>query len=198
MHERILFVCTGNTCRSPMAEGLLRHLAGKRGLALIVRSAGVSAWDGSPISKHTADILQSKGISGQKTSAAVTDEAVAWADLILTMTVGHKETLIRRYPEALDKIYALKEFAENDPGVEEALAERQRLHAELQIKQALGQQISEGEMQRLRQQEQELPDFNIADPFGGDRRAYEQSAAEIERYLLKLLDKLQGGRGVAE
>lgn len=53
----ILFVCTGNTCRSPMAEGLLRKLAKERGIDLEVRSAGVSAISGTSISRHVAAIL---------------------------------------------------------------------------------------------------------------------------------------------
>ena len=56
--QRILFICTGNTCRSPMAEGLLRKLAAERGLKLEVKSAGVSAVDGMPVSRHTAAILR--------------------------------------------------------------------------------------------------------------------------------------------
>lgn len=191
MYERILFVCTGNTCRSPMAEGLFRKLAEKEGLSCEVRSAGVSAWDGSPISKHSADILQGRGVLDRISSSAVTGQTVSWADLILTMTTGHKETLIRRYPEAVDKVYTLKEFAEDDPSVAEAIAERQRLHSELQIKRALGERISEEELRQVRQLEFGMPGFDIADPYGGDRAMYEKSAAEIEVYLIKLIRKLR-------
>lgn len=195
MYERILFVCTGNTCRSPLAEGLFRQLAEREGLRAEARSAGVSAWSGSPISKHSADILLAKGISGSFTSSPVDDEAVAWADLILTMTMGHKEVLVRRYPDAVDFIYTLKEFAEDDPAVAEAIALRQRLQSELQIKRALGEPIAEEDERRLRQALATVPDFDIADPFGGNRAAYEKSAAEIETYLLKLIRKLRAAAG---
>lgn len=191
MYERILFVCTGNTCRSPMAEGLFRKLAEREGLSCEVRSAGVSAWDGSPISKHSADILQGRGVLDRISSSAVTGQTVSWADLILTMTTGHKETLIRRYPEAVDKVYTLKEFAEDDPSVAEAIVERQRLHSELQIKRALGEKISEEELRQVRQLDFEMPGFDIVDPYGGDRAMYEKSAAEIEAYLIKLIRKLR-------
>ncbi|WP_311198795.1 arsenate reductase/protein-tyrosine-phosphatase family protein [Paenibacillus hexagrammi] len=58
---RILFVCTGNTCRSPLAEGLLRIKVQKEGLAAEVRSAGVSAFTGGDISANSASILQEAG-----------------------------------------------------------------------------------------------------------------------------------------
>ncbi|RKN78823.1 low molecular weight protein arginine phosphatase [Paenibacillus ginsengarvi] len=190
MYERILFVCTGNTCRSPMAEGLFRKLAEREGLKMEVRSAGVAAWNGSPISKHSADILQEKGITDKLTSSAVTEDTVAWADLILTMTMGHKQQLIRRYPEAVDIAYTLKEFAEDDPAVTEAIARRQKLHTELQIKQALGEPVTKAEQEELQQAEAGLPGFDIADPYGGDRRTYQRSADEIEAYLMKLIRKL--------
>ncbi|MEF3305104.1 low molecular weight protein arginine phosphatase [Paenibacillus sp. GYB003] len=191
MYERILFVCTGNTCRSPMAEGIFRQLAAQEGLNATARSAGVSAWDGSPISKHSADILQAKGITDKRTSSSVTKETVEWADLILTMTMGHKELLIRRFPDAIDTIYTLKEFAEDDPAIADMIALRHKLHSELQIKRALGEPITEAEQERARQADAALPGFDIADPFGGDRRSYEKSADEIETYVRKLIRKLR-------
>lgn len=190
MYERILFVCTGNTCRSPMAEGLFRKLATEAGLNTEARSAGVSAWDGSPISKHSANILRSRGFAGSLTSSALSGETIAWADLILTMTTGHKQTILRRYPESADKVYTLKEFAEDDPSVTETVAEQQRFHSELQIKQALGQTITDDELRRAKQLGLGMPDFDIADPFGGDQEIYEQCADEIESYVVRLIRKL--------
>lgn len=191
MYERILFVCTGNTCRSPLAEGLFRKWASREGLRCEARSAGVAALDGSPISKHSADILRGRGVLDRICSTSVSKETVLWADLILTMTTGHKQTLLRRYPEAVDKVYTLKEFAEDDPVAAETIAERQRLHSELQIKRALGEPITEEELGRVRLLELDMPNFDIADPFGGDRAMYEKSADEIEAYLIKLIRKLR-------
>ncbi|GAA3412919.1 low molecular weight protein arginine phosphatase [Paenibacillus hodogayensis] len=191
MYERILFVCTGNTCRSPMAEGMFRRLAEREGLRCEARSAGVSAWDGSPISRHSAAILRTKGIDDRLASSQITDETIAWADLILTMTSAHKEALIRRYPAAVDMIYTLKEFAEDDLQVTQAIGDRQRLYSDLQIKRALGQTITEEELRELRQTEIRIPDFDVADPYGGDRQTYESCSNEIEAYLLKLVRKLR-------
>ncbi|PYI51122.1 low molecular weight protein arginine phosphatase [Paenibacillus flagellatus] len=191
MYERILFVCTGNTCRSPLAEGLFRSMARREGLRLDVRSAGVSAWDGAPISKHSADILKERGVTDRLSSSAVTGEAVSWADLILTMTAGHKEAVIRRYPEAVDKVFTLKEFAEDDPQAAAKIEERHRIHSELQIKRALGQPITPDELLQAEQAEYGMPSFDISDPFGGDRAQYEKTADEIEAYLAKLIRKLR-------
>lgn len=112
--NRILFVCTGNTCRSPMAEAMLRQLAADRGLELEVKSAGVSAWDGTPMSDHAASVLKEHNIEGYETfaSTALSDAEVAWADLILTLTVGHKRHVLQRFPTAADKTYTLREYAE--------------------------------------------------------------------------------------
>ena len=68
---RILFVCTGNTCRSPLAEGLLRIRVHQEGLAAEVRSAGVSAVTGGPISRNSASILQEAGFKESISSLAI-------------------------------------------------------------------------------------------------------------------------------
>lgn len=193
MYERILFVCTGNTCRSPMAQGLLRKLAEREGLGIEIRSAGVAAINGMPISRHSADILKTKGFHDSLASSALSDESAAWADLILTMTAGHKQQLIARYPEAVDKVFTLKEFAEDNPAVLEAVAERQRLYSNLQIKQALGEAISEEEIWEVQRLENEIPSFDISDPYGGDRHHYELCAKEIEEALHRVIRKLKNG-----
>lgn len=109
--KRMLFVCTGNTCRSPMAEALFRKIAGDAGLDLEVRSAGVAAATGGPMSEHARRVLEDRGIQTEHfRSSAVTEEAIDRADLILTMTASHKETLVRLFPKAADKAFTLKEF----------------------------------------------------------------------------------------
>ncbi|WP_116188173.1 low molecular weight protein arginine phosphatase [Paenibacillus taihuensis] len=189
--KRILFVCTGNTCRSPMAEALLRALAQERGLQLDIRSAGVSTIDGLPVSKNAQTALSRRGIQHHSTSKAIETGSIAWSDLILTMTGSHKRQLLQKFPNAVDKTYTLLEFANDDPEVLKRIAELEGLLSEWHMSQALGQPLSEEKRVKLLQLEQQMPSFDIDDPFGGPLEIYEMSAAQIEAALKRLLDRLQ-------
>ncbi|WP_308636733.1 low molecular weight protein arginine phosphatase [Paenibacillus silvisoli] len=190
--KRILFVCTGNTCRSPMAEALLRALSQERGLQLDIRSAGVSTIDGLPVSNHARTVLFRRDITHNGTSKALESGSVAWADLILTMTGSHKRQLLQHYPSAVDKTHTLLEYVNTDPKVLADIAELEGLYSSWHIKQSLGQQLSETERMRLLELEQRVPSFDVDDPFGGPVAVYEQSAAQLEAALRRLLDRLQG------
>nr|WP_173107845.1 low molecular weight protein arginine phosphatase [Bacillus sp. KH172YL63] len=108
----ILFVCTGNTCRSPMAEAVLRH-RGKG--AFEVKSAGVFAMDGSDTSNQTKEVLQENDIIHRHESSSLTKERLDWATYIFTMTSNHKRAIVDQYPHVADKIFTLKEFVLEDP-----------------------------------------------------------------------------------
>jgi protein-tyrosine-phosphatase len=89
----LLFVCTGNTCRSPMAEAMARAMVAERGLADVsVSSAGTSAWDGAPASDPALLVAMEHGmdITGHR-SRVLSREIVERADLILTMGPHHLE-----------------------------------------------------------------------------------------------------------
>lgn len=191
MAKQILFICTGNTCRSPLAEGLLRVIAEKSGIDLDIRSAGVAAAEGMPISRHSSDILHEKGFVEAISSQSVTEKLVRWADIILSMTVSHKRAVVQQYPEAVDKIFTLKEYVQDDAETAALIKEKEELLSELHLKHALGQSISDKEVARLMELEKSTPDFDISDPFGGSKSEYEQCAAEIETCLRKLVDKLK-------
>jgi len=188
--NRVLIVCTGNTCRSPMAEAILRDLAERSGKPLDIRSAGVAASNGMPISPNAAEALRRRKLIPPGPAAMLTAEEVLWANVILTMTAGHKRAILERYPEALSKTYTLKEYALRGDPVMDDVAEIERLYSEWQVKQALGQSLTDEERSRLLELERRIPNFDIADPFGGPLPLYEQCADEIEDILMTLVDKL--------
>lgn len=108
--KTILFVCTGNVCRSPMAEGLLRHrLRGNPNIQVV--SAGLSAPYGQSASEHAARALKELGIDISKhASQPVTADLVRQADGIFVMTQGHYRSLLSLYPFAASKTFLVREF----------------------------------------------------------------------------------------
>ncbi|CAM3699809.1 low molecular weight protein arginine phosphatase [Cohnella lubricantis] len=181
--SRILIVCTGNTCRSPMAESMLRKLAEQKSLPIEVKSAGVSAVNGLPVSSHAAEALRKRDLPVPEGSSALTAETAEWADLILTMTSGHKRAVLERYPSAAGKIYTLKEYALSGEAAMADLAEAERIYADWQLKQALGESLSAEDRERLLELQRRLPSFDVADPFGGPLEVYESCAEEIAEAL---------------
>src|SRR5919108_5384639 len=110
--KTILFVCTGNVCRSPMAEGLFRHAVKDRG-DFQVFSAGVGAIDGQPPSAYAVAVLKELGIDiSKQRSRMLTADLVQMADYIFGMTHGHVDAINLLYPQAAEKTFLLREFDE--------------------------------------------------------------------------------------
>ncbi len=110
--KTILFLCTGNVCRSPMAEGLFRHAVKGRG-EFRVLSAGLGALDGQPPTPHSVQAMREIGIdiSAQR-SRALAAEMVRSADYIFGMTHSHVDTVALLYPQMAEKTFLLREFDE--------------------------------------------------------------------------------------
>lgn len=109
---KIIFVCTGNTCRSPMAAAIMNKIASDNDMELTVLSAGIMAIEGDDVSANAVLAMQEKGIdiSGHK-AYQLREKDVEEADLILTMTDGQKMMISQLAP---DKVFTLGEFSGND------------------------------------------------------------------------------------
>lgn len=118
---RILMVCTGNSCRSVMAQGLLQQKAKQAGVATIkVESAGVFAVQGMEPTQETQHVLRGVGVDcSMHRARSLTVEMVEHADLILVMETFQAEELLRRMPQAKAKVHLLKEYAgmQDDPNL---------------------------------------------------------------------------------
>ena len=110
--KSVLFVCTGNTCRSPMAEGLFQKAVSERE-DFAVASAGVAAYPGSPLSEETRKILKGRGVTLDGfESQPVSEELIDGATHVFAMTASHLQALISLFPEHEDKFYLACEFVE--------------------------------------------------------------------------------------
>src|SRR3989440_719266 len=110
MTQHVLFVCTGNICRSPLAAALLERALKERGLDVNVTSAGTGAWDGAPASEGAYLVGLERGLdlSGHR-ARLLTRELVEQADLILTMARHHRARVDELGGEG--RVFVLGEYA---------------------------------------------------------------------------------------
>jgi protein-tyrosine-phosphatase len=118
----VLFVCTANQCRSPMAEALLRSLVVQRGEAdcWIVQSVGTWAEPGRPATQLSQTVMQRRGIDlANHRSRAIDAEVLAVASIVLVMTRHHQEAILAEFPEARRKVYMLSQLIDRSFDVED-------------------------------------------------------------------------------
>lgn len=116
--KKLLFVCSGNTCRSPLAEGIAKHIFSETVLEGIeISSAGTSAANGLPASGMATEVARLNGIDlGGHRSRLLDPALIAEADMIIAMTRRHREIIGETEPAALGYTYVLSDFCGGVPG----------------------------------------------------------------------------------
>ncbi|NPV69738.1 MAG: low molecular weight protein arginine phosphatase [Firmicutes bacterium] len=204
MAIRVLFVCTGNTCRSSMAEALMRRLVESRAagegaggavraagdatgaaIDIEVKSAGTGAHDGGPASDNAIAVMRELGIDlrGHR-SRRLTQDLVDWADLILTMTASHKMYVTRTFRRADAKTFTLGEYAVS-PGNSAAPP------AGAAGGSAAGQEGAPGDAagSRVGTPRPAAP-LEVEDPYGRPVDTYRRVAEEIEKALASAYERM--------
>jgi protein arginine phosphatase len=173
---KILFVCTGNVCRSPMAEGFLRHEAQRRGLDIEVRSTGTHAWTGRAATIDGRRVMNELGVPiDDHRTLELDQKLVDWADLLIGMSREHVRETVRTFPNAYDKTFTMKgimellgelpPYTETEAWLEAVRGSRERIEA--------------------------LADADIDDPIGEREAAYRRVATEIRDLVTRFAEGLE-------
>lgn len=160
----LLFVCTGNTCRSPLAVAAWRAFGTPE---ITASSAGLAAQTGMTISPHSARVAQewNQDLSGHK-ARFLTEKMAREADYLIGMTAEHAHALRSRFPQA--NVLELGDFA---------LASHENQAVDNDLRRLLGEASGD-----------------ILDPIGGSLEAYQECGAHIKRAVLGLAEALREGR----
>jgi protein-tyrosine-phosphatase len=178
----IIMVCTGNTCRSPMAAALLARRLDEAGVKANVSSAGLLS-EGTPATDHGVSVMADRGLdtSGHR-SRRLGPAIVTPADLVVGMARSHVREAASAAPGVWGRAFTLKEIVRRgeerggrapDEPLDVWLA---RLHAGRRLQDMIGEASAD----------------DVKDPIGGPRRAYEATAEELDDLTARLA-RLLGG-----
>jgi len=176
----VIVVCTGNVCRSPIAEGLLRRATEHRpvGAPITVSSAGTAGWEGSPATPEAVEAAAERGvdISGH-VATRLRPGMAADADLVLCMAGEHRDLIAREEPEAAGRTFSLKELVRLlEDGARTAATPAARIAAAARARAG-----APGTPQ---------PAEDIADPLGLPLDRYRAIASELDDWIDRLVPAL--------
>jgi protein-tyrosine phosphatase len=185
---RVLHVCTGNICRSPIAERLMRaglQRLGADAARFLVESAGTWGHSGAAMEREAAAVLQEYGVDGSDFRArALVAEHVVQADLVLGATREHRAAAVVLHPRAARKAFTLREFARLtsavDPGELTATDPEERFR----------QLVDAAAGNRGLVPPAAPGDDDLADPYQRPQQAFAETAALVQASLQRPLDLL--------
>ena len=183
----VLVVCTGNICRSPLAEQLLRARFGAAGMSVIVRSAGTSALEGSDMTDEAAALAQQYGgTGGGHIARQLTSDLVANADLVLTATREHRHAVVALHPRAARYAYSLTQFARLVDAVDLETLDRSGSDGHSAL-------LDEVAATRGFAPPPEHPDLDdIADPYRLSQQSYDEAGRAIDAAITTIVAGVGG------
>jgi len=199
----ILFVCTGNICRSVMAEGFMKErLAGTDdNLKIEISSAGLAADEGRPPPPEVVAVMREYGLDVSGHRAHLLNKAdVDAADLILTMAMHNSQRLLTEYQAAVNRVFTLKEFViqgeKRGGGLEEREPEKRLRNLRRWIRHVEGwdplpdREDINGQLRLFFLHYFHIYDnsFTIDDPLGQSDKFMRRTAEEIREYIHRAMD----------
>jgi protein-tyrosine-phosphatase len=189
---KVLFVCTGNICRSAAAERLLAHWTADGGQQVEVRSAGTQARPGRPMHPRTERALARHGVRADGfASRRLADADVEWADLVLTMTGEHRDEVAGISPRGLQKVFTVMEAA--------ALAQTLGPDWAPESAHPRGPALTQALRQaRARFARSRGPEFDVPDPIEGPSRVHVEAVDQIAAALELVVPLLVGSGSLSD
>jgi protein-tyrosine phosphatase len=183
----ILVVCTGNICRSPIAEGLLREALSARfgRAAATVSSAGTAGWEGSEAQPESIEAAAERGVDLRWHRARLlTPAQIDGADLVLGMAAEHRDMVAAKVPRAGSRSFTLKEFVRLLEGVGGSAS-----HPGADV---LTGRVKQADELRASGFEGNPFDEDVVDPLGMPLESYRAIAWELDEWLNRMIIGIWG------